>query len=632
MEYREEVKFSVRQYLSSFNCFTIPAYQRGYKWGVQKRGMQGHENDASILVQDIINAYLNNTDEYFIQGVTVYKDLNKIILIDGQQRTTTLFLLLNILLNSKESDGLLWSSETNEIKLEYKIRKTSQEYLSYLILPDKDLAEEDSQDIYYMKQAKQYMKDKIEILIGNSEDPDKEKQDFTNYILDNVKLFFIVVNKNQANSVFSLMNGARALMKTDELIKANFLIKASNKQGKAVCCATKDINDTLDILRKQIEFQIANEWDVNTIRSRYARMWDRWMYWWRQESVRMYFHCGDNPMGLLLQYFYDKEHLKDVPMYSNDPEDLPSVFKSFSNTFISDPLKAILQFEELRKFQKKFEDLYNNSHTYNYLGYSLAVLNEEDRRSAINFALEHHNDDSILCYYARLASIGCSSKEIEHFLNEGRPEDKAAALANKIQEMIEKLSENDVYNNNVNPDGRFFAFRQLYRLNVQEQDRFGKFDFTFYDEKKKCIREMYDARSLEHIWPKSRVVVERSDGTWFYYKNDETVESNDATNLHGYLKVRNSVSENKAGHNSIGNMAFLNIIDNIYFRHDVPEEKKQKLFTLKEKIYSRNCPHTIAAFAKDHWSEDNALTIISNRKSDFIEKMKEDFKFVTNIQ
>lgn len=88
-----ETKKSIAQYIgkSSDKIFVVPSYQRGYKWGVPHNDGR---NDARILVEDILDAYKSQREEYFIQGVTVYEKDNKVYLVDGQQRTTTIFLLM----------------------------------------------------------------------------------------------------------------------------------------------------------------------------------------------------------------------------------------------------------------------------------------------------------------------------------------------------------------------------------------------------------------------------------------------------------------------------------------------------------------------------------------------------------
>lgn len=99
--------------------FVIPNYQRGYKWAVREKG---EPSAVQQLVDDLLKA--NREQEYFLQGVTVCEEGDKIILIDGQQRTTTLYLLLWCL------DG----ERVKDIDLEYDICEKSKAFIKGLEL------------------------------------------------------------------------------------------------------------------------------------------------------------------------------------------------------------------------------------------------------------------------------------------------------------------------------------------------------------------------------------------------------------------------------------------------------------------------------------------------------------------
>ena len=83
---------NIEQYFE-LRKFKIPNYQRGYKWGVPKDG----ECAVSVLMDSLIRAMSISVKEYYIQGVTVCNEEDAIVLIDGQQRTTTFYLLLKYL-------------------------------------------------------------------------------------------------------------------------------------------------------------------------------------------------------------------------------------------------------------------------------------------------------------------------------------------------------------------------------------------------------------------------------------------------------------------------------------------------------------------------------------------------------
>lgn len=85
-EMRTEQK-SVLKYLSE-NKFCIPLYQRKYVWG---------EDECQQLWDDVMNFFENkedNEDTYFLGTIVVFKQNKLSNIIDGQQRTATLSLLI----------------------------------------------------------------------------------------------------------------------------------------------------------------------------------------------------------------------------------------------------------------------------------------------------------------------------------------------------------------------------------------------------------------------------------------------------------------------------------------------------------------------------------------------------------
>ena len=76
--------------------FHIPAYQRGYKWATGPNGA------VTVLLNDLWHAFEKQEDEYYLQYITVKPlqladDCHYLEVIDGQQRLTTLSILLSVL-------------------------------------------------------------------------------------------------------------------------------------------------------------------------------------------------------------------------------------------------------------------------------------------------------------------------------------------------------------------------------------------------------------------------------------------------------------------------------------------------------------------------------------------------------
>lgn len=125
--------------------FVIPVYQRNYDWG---------KPDCKKLYDDIISAY--ELDRAHFIGSIVYVDqgeenkIYKYLIIDGQQRITTLFLLLKALLDStddiylkKEIEDILFNVDKyNDLKLteqtKIKLKPIKSDNEQFLMLMNND--------------------------------------------------------------------------------------------------------------------------------------------------------------------------------------------------------------------------------------------------------------------------------------------------------------------------------------------------------------------------------------------------------------------------------------------------------------------------------------------------------------
>lgn len=79
-----------------FDRFFIPPYQRPYKWGVK---------NVNQLITDVLSFSEKGTNEYRLGTLVLHEQYGKLNIVDGQQRTITLMLLLNEL--RKEHEDIL---------------------------------------------------------------------------------------------------------------------------------------------------------------------------------------------------------------------------------------------------------------------------------------------------------------------------------------------------------------------------------------------------------------------------------------------------------------------------------------------------------------------------------------------
>ena len=421
---------TLKEYLEKGKTFVVPNYQRGYVWGKKNEGKS--DDAVTHMIKSLLKGYAEGTS-IFIQGVTVSEEQDAIVLIDGQQRTTFFYLLLKFL------------GYSGRFHMEYEIRKESNEFLSSGDLLQKiDDAEEDYQDIYFFKKTLKTLQDCL------TEDIDKDK--FCQYILDNVKFLYIDIPVDKATTVFSMMNGNKAEMKAEELIKAELLRLAS-------------LNTSVPSSEKE---QYAIEWDNNMLRSRYAREWDKWLQWWNRGDVKKFFKT-DCVMGLLVSTY---QMLKPQEKLT---------FESFRKSFLEKqvPFEAKTTFDQLRRVQKRFEDAFNNPKVYNWVGAILRIINDKDSFIKWYF-LDSQPDEEKLQRYYKYAFLGMTHLEIIAEIADKSEEEFSEIFDKKYSELEGILSSNLLYSEN--PEA---AFRLLLRLNIdedcrQEQNKGRKFDFSIY--------------------------------------------------------------------------------------------------------------------------------------------------------
>lgn len=245
--------------------FMIAGYQRGYKW---------RKKEILELLNDI-NEFDDSKGIYCLQPIILkpITEDKKVVdlkdyrwdlyreneIIDGQQRTTSLYIILEFLKYSSSLDKPI------EYTIDYKIRNQSKEFLKckltelFAFLPAKtpenldekryeDLSsvngywkeykeihrENDNVDIYHFFVVAFYIK-----LWFNRYQADAEaRKIFIDKLLNHTHLIWYSLDDSIADknviTVFLNNNKGKILLTTSELIKALFILDISNRENKAV--------------------------------------------------------------------------------------------------------------------------------------------------------------------------------------------------------------------------------------------------------------------------------------------------------------------------------------------------------------------------------------------------------------
>lgn len=173
--------------------YEIPIYQRNYAWG---------KDEIEALVRDVWDACEMDKDTYFIGTlVTFDKGDNKYEVIDGQQRLTTLYLVLKVL-----------DAKINN-KLTYRARERSSKTIRRI--PDFDFEEID----FGIKKGYADASQAIMEIVGS----DNEKL-FTDYLLNCVHIIHYNVPRDvDLNHYFEVMNSRGEQLEKHEIVKAKLI-------------------------------------------------------------------------------------------------------------------------------------------------------------------------------------------------------------------------------------------------------------------------------------------------------------------------------------------------------------------------------------------------------------------------
>lgn len=182
--------------------FVIPHYQRGYRWG---------ESEVRALLEDIWDFVQatkekgNRAEFYCLQPVVLKKDEPQYNVIDGQQRLTTIFLIIKYLKNE------------NFFNISYETREDSAIFLQNI--QDKSERELKNIDFYHFYKA-------YEIIKNFFDDKSINTKKFLNVLLEQCKvLWYEIDSKENENEVFIRLNIGKIPLVEAENIKALFLSK-----------------------------------------------------------------------------------------------------------------------------------------------------------------------------------------------------------------------------------------------------------------------------------------------------------------------------------------------------------------------------------------------------------------------
>ncbi|GAA1730550.1 DUF262 domain-containing HNH endonuclease family protein [Brachybacterium phenoliresistens] len=192
---------------SSSVKYQIPLYQRNYTWG---------EEQIDRLIDDVLDeAERPVWKDYFLGNLVVAPPVrvdDPFDVIDGQQRLTTLYILLMKLSEHQHPIGELHP-------LTYESREKSTLALRGILAPQHENEDREHEDAGILRARR-----RIELRLHDNELTRRlEESDFVDYLLTRVKLIRMPVHSKDLNRYFEVMNTRGLQLSPVDIVKARLL-------------------------------------------------------------------------------------------------------------------------------------------------------------------------------------------------------------------------------------------------------------------------------------------------------------------------------------------------------------------------------------------------------------------------
>lgn len=331
-------------------AFYIPAYQRGYRWTQQQvkdllkdiLEFSEKKGNASIYcLQPLVIVKRLSDEDSVMKRIHEAKDLNEVRhllkeqweVVDGQQRLTTIRLILEVL------------QQPHFYDIEYETRKNSASFLDGIMngIPDSNVKE--NIDYYYIKQA---------VNCTNNWLKGKDIDRFRNILLHQVKFIWYETQENNPKEVFTRLNIGKISLTNAELIKALLLNKSNFP------------NDDYSRVRLRQQ-EIAMEWDVIEYTLQSNEFW-------------LFLNEPGNERSTRIDFIFDMICQEDMLHCKDDQEiqmnDDLKTFRYFNHYFETQKQKeeAIQTiWEKVKEIFQTLQEWFDDKELYHYIGFLICI-------------------------------------------------------------------------------------------------------------------------------------------------------------------------------------------------------------------------------------------------------------------
>jgi len=448
--------------------FFIPSYQRGYRWTEQQ--VKDLLNDVNEFIQN------KNSDFYSLQplvvkkrwpekaleeikGKTSIEEIENYInkceweVIDGQQRLTTIYIILKYL-GFEKSYGIdyqtrgKFGSFLDTIKDKTIASDNLNDAYAYII---KDYETFDNIDFYHVFTSYSTIKHWFEV--EHKDDEKVKKKDFISHLLKNVKFIWYESVGEDPIKVFTRLNIGKIKLTNSELIKALMLNRSNFKDE-----SSRHIQ-----LRQQ---EIASEWDNIE-------------YTLQNDEFWLFLHEKDYRKPTRIDFIFDlicEENPFKVGITNIGSDDYKT-FRYFYEYFHpqnNSNEKTLIEkcWNEVKKYYQTFQEWFNDLSLYHYIGYLRCPVKDKEEVIKIEELVDNwkNGKDGFVSFLKdkiieRISECNSLDQQYELDGNPAKTKCKPLLLLHNIQTVINQNKE--------------FESKKEYGLPV-----FYKFPFHLYKKEK----------------------------------------------------------------------------------------------------------------------------------------------------
>ena len=375
--------------------FFIPSYQRGYRWREQQ----------VVELLDDIDSFRPKEDEWYCLQPLVVKKKDESIweVIDGQQRLTTIFLIIHYF-----NEMWIGKQKINEPKISYQTRMGSYDFLKNMVVKgegNESHVDIDDSNIDYWHISKAYSA--INDWVKNKGNFDNNE--FQSKFKEKTKVIWYETDPIQdAVEIFTRINMGKIPLTNAELIKALFLNR-SNFQ-----------DDNAEIIRlKQLE--IATEWDNIE-------------YTLHNDEFWLFLNQNENDIETRIEFIFE------LIVGKGAKDDKNFLFREYSKRFLGEKEKAITSnWKLVKRYFQTMQDWFDDRELYHKIGF--LITSGTKLRDLTKESFDKTKSEFINFINSKIKTT-LSTIQLEELSYSDKSKVRAVLLLHNIQTMLNNTKEN----------------------------------------------------------------------------------------------------------------------------------------------------------------------------------------------